>query len=283
MQITEIKQLQSIELKLLLEADRICKELNLRYYLIGGTLLGAVRHGGFIPWDVDIDIAMIRNDYEKFREYCIRNNSGEFFFEDYSTEKNHSECHAILKIKNTEVKYITRSKDRYTLQHNGIYMDIFPLDFAPNDPKKQRKQQYVIKFFSSLLQAKICRDYGAGKLKYFAKKILSVLLRPVSFFKLQKAVEHTMIKYNNETCDYLVSMASHYSYKKQLMPVEIYGEPQKIAFEGHEFFAPAKAEAYLKQLFGDYMELPPEDKRYSIVESLEYVNYGKYAQAEDEI
>ena len=146
MQINEIKPLQKVELDILLEADKICKELDIKYYLIGGTLLGAVRHGGFIPWDVDIDIAMLRRDYEIFRDYCIKNNSnGKLFYEDYTTEKNHSECHAILKLKGTEVRYTTRSKDKYTLQHNGIYMDIFPLDFAPNEYKKQKKQQHTIK------------------------------------------------------------------------------------------------------------------------------------------
>lgn len=281
MQINEVKTLQRIELRLLFEADRICKELGIKYYLIGGTLLGAVRHGGFIPWDVDIDIAMLRSDYEKFREYCIKNNDGDVFFEDYTTEGNHSECHAILKLKGTEVRYTTRSKDRYTLQHNGIYMDVFPLDFAPNEYKKQRKQQYKIKFLSSLLQAKICRDYGTGKIKFITKKVLSVLLKPVPFCKLQKLVDKTMQKYNNGPCEYVVSMASHYSYTKQLMPFEIYGEPQKITFEGYEFSAPAQIDDYLKKLFGDYMKLPPEDERYVMLEALEYVDYGKYANIED--
>lgn len=281
MEINEIKPLQKVELDILLEADKICKELNIKYYLIGGTLLGAVRHGGFIPWDVDIDIAMLRSDYEIFRDYCIQNNDGPLFFEDYTTEKNHSECHAILKLKGTEVRYTTRSKDKYPVQHNGIYMDIFPLDFAPNEYKKQKRQQHTIKFFSSLIQAKICRDYGAGKIKYLVKKVLSVLLIPVPFSKLQKVVDKTMQKYNNGPCEYVVSMASHYSYTKQLMPFEIYGEPQKIAFEGYEFFAPAKTEDYLKKLFGDYMKLPPEEGRYAVLESLENVDYGIYGESKD--
>lgn len=281
MQINEVKPLQKKELDILLEVDKICEELGLKYYLIGGTLLGAVRHGGFIPWDVDIDIAMLRRDYEILREYCIKNNDGPIFYEDYTTEKNHTECHAILKLKGTEVRYKTRSKDQYTLQHNGIYMDIFPLDFAPNEYKKQRRQQYTIKFFSSLIQAKICRDYGAGKLKYFVKKVLSVLLKPIPFYGLQKIVDKTMQKYNNGPCEYVVSMASHYSYRKQFMPIEFYGEPKRIAFEEYEFLAPAKTEEYLQQLFGDYMKLPPEDKRYAILESLEYVDYGIYGDKKE--
>lgn len=274
MKIDEIRPLQKTELLILIETDKICKELGIKYYLIGGTLLGAVRHGGFIPWDVDIDIAMVREDYEKFRKYCIESNSDKFFYEDYTTEKHHSECHAILKLKGTEVKYSTRETDRYTVQHNGIYMDIFPLDYAPNEVKKQKRQQRKIKFISSLIQAKICRDYGAGKMKYLVKKILSIFLRPVSFSFLQKWVDGVMQKYNDGPREYLVSMASHYSYKKQFMSADIYGEPKKIIFEGLEFYAPAKTEDYLIQLFGDYMKLPPEDQRST--QHLIYVDFGEY-------
>lgn len=276
MQRDEVRKLQEIELNLLIEADRICKELNINYYIIGGTLLGAVRHGGFIPWDVDIDIAMVRKDYEIFREYCIKKHDSTFFYEDYTTEKNHSECHAILKLKGTEIIYASRKNDYYKLQNNGIYMDIFPLDFAPNGLIKQEIQQKVIKFFSSLLQAKICRDYGTGKTKYWIKKILCVLLKPVSFNSIQKVVDRVMQKYNDDTCEYIVSMASHYSYKKQLMPFEIYGKPIKINFEGYEFYAPAKVDEYLNKIYGNYMSLPPENKRYGMVDSIEYVNYGAY-------
>ncbi len=280
--ISDIQPLHKAEMKLLIEADRICRELNIKYYLIGGTLLGAVRHGGFIPWDVDADIAMLRCDYEKFREYCINRNDGTFFFEDYTTEKNHSECHAILKVKNTEVRYSTRKNDRYPVKHNGLYLDIFPLDYAPNDSKKQNKQQKKIKLLSSLLQAKVCRDYGSGKGIYWVKKVLSFVLKPISFYTIQQMVDKEMQKYNHGECEYVVSMASHYSYKKQLMPFDYYGTPKDIQFETGVFYAPAKTHEYLKKLFGDYMQLPPEETRYQILESLEYVDYGDFMLPEAE-
>lgn len=270
-----LRTLQMVEMKLLREVDSICRSLNIKYYLIGGTLLGAVRHGGFIPWDVDIDIAMLRNDYEIFRKYCIERDDEEFFFEDYSTEKNHSECHAILKIRNTEIRWASRNKDRYPVTNKGIYLDIFPLDYAPNDCKKQKIQQIKIKFLSSLLQAKVCRDYGSGKGIYYVKKLLGFVLRPVSFSTIQKIVDKEMQKYNNGECEYIVSMASHYSYYKQLMPFDYYGTPVKIQFEDGLFYAPAKPHEYLKKLFGDYMQLPPEETRYEILNALEYVDYGK--------
>ncbi len=281
MQIQEIKPLQKAELKLLVEADRICKELGIKYYLIGGTLLGAVRHGGFIPWDVDIDIAMVRDEYEKFCNYCIEKNSDVFFYEDYTTEKNHPERHAIFKLKNTTVQYKLNKNEPLKKQCYGIYLDIFPLDFAPDEEKKQKAQQNAIKFYSMLLEAKACRDYGGGKLRYAVKKVLSVLLKPVSISALQKKVDKKMQQYNNGPCNYIVSMASHYSYQKQLMPFEVYGNPQKIMFEGIEFYAPEKTDEYLKRIYKDYMKLPPEDERYEMVESIEYVDYGIYGDTGD--
>jgi len=280
---SNIRKLQRIELELLKKAHELCQELGIKYYLIGGTLLGAIRHGGFIPWDIDIDIAMPREDYEIFKQYWKENNNTSIFYQDYTTEKNHIECHALLKLKGTEIRYKTQKKDKYDVSNKGIYMDIFPLDFAPDDKMCQKKQAKMIKLWSGLIQAKICRDYGAGKVRYAVKRGLSILLKPVSFSFLQKQVEKTMRRYNGISDKYLVSMASHYSYKKQLMPVEIYGEPKKIIFEDMEFYAPAQTEKYLEQLFGNYMELPPEDVRYKLIEIIEFIDYGEYEVLEEKV
>lgn len=277
-----IKKLQQVELEILKKTHEVCNLLGIKYYLIGGTLLGAVRHGGFIPWDVDIDIAMPRKDYEIFKQYWKNHDDTDFFYQDYTTEKNHTECHAILKLKGTEIRYTTHKRDKYKLQCDGLYMDIFPLDFAPDDEKKQRRQAKQIKFWSGLIQAKVCRDYGAGKLTYIVKKCLSVFLKPCSFTFLQKQVEKVMTRYDDDCNLFLVSMASHYSYKKQLMPAGMYGEPRKIMFEGLDFCAPNQTIEYLEQLFGDYMKLPPEDTRYKLIDLIEYVNFGKYEASEKE-
>ena len=277
----EIRPLQLTELILLNEVDRICKELNIHYYLIGGTLLGAVRHGGFIPWDFDIDIAMIREDYEALKAYFAAKEDDTFFYQDYSTEKNHAVCHAIIRLKNTAVKLKNDEKERYHLQENGIYLDVFPLDYAPNDPRKQQKQQKRIRFWSAMLQAKKCRDYGAGAFRFFLKRVLSVFLLPVSFRSLQKIDSREMQRYNNGERQYLVSMASHYSYKKQLMPVAFYGQPQEMLFEGKAYYAPAMPHEYLTQLYRDYMKIPPENERYFEINSLESVDYGKYYSPEE--
>ena len=110
---------------------------------------------------------------------------------------------------------------------------------------------------------------------------MQVLLKPVSFCSLQKQVEKEMCRHNDGQRTYMVSMASHYSYEKQLMPAEVYGQPQKVLFEGEEFYAPAKIHEYLEQIYGDYMKLPPEEKRHAEISSLVSVDYGKYGSPED--
>ena len=276
----KIRKLQEVEMNLLLEADRICKELNINYYLIGGTLLGAVRHGGFIPWDMDIDIAMVREDYELFKAYCINNGHEDFFLQDQATEKYHPVLHALFRLNGTKVVFRHDLKERKRVANAGIYMDIFPLDFAPDSPREQNWQRRKIRVVARLLELKRCRDYTGGKVKYVIKRFLSVLAQLIPFELLQNYVERVMQQYNNGKREYIVSMASHYSYKKQYMPFEVYGEPRKIMFEGHEFSAPAKTEEYLTQLFGDYMQLPPVEKQRAMMETLEYVDFGKYATLE---
>lgn len=271
----DIRKFQLSQMDLIKETDKVCKKLGINYYLIGGTLLGAIRHGGFIPWDTDMDIAMKRSDYEKFAQYWMNNESDKFFYQSYKTEKNHVSPHAILKIKNTYIKY-NKNTNRYKTKYNGLFLDIFPLDQPPKDEKKQKKQMKQIKIIKRIIELKAAYTYGenTGKLKYLAKNTVSILLSPLTLNFLQKRLDAIMQKYNGTNENFLVSMASHYSYQKQLMPSCIYGEPTMVEYEGVALCAPAKVEEYLKRIFGDYMKLPPENKRYTEINDIIKVDYG---------
>lgn len=272
----EIKKYQQFQLRLLERTDRICQELGIRYYMIGGTLLGAVRHGGFIPWDADIDIAMRRADYERFRQYWMEAESDDYFYQDHTTEPNHLSPHALLRIKGTHVVMNTRVSERYAAAEDGIYLDIFPLDEPPADKKKQDKQRKALLRIRRTIELKAAYTYGTstGKLKRLAKKTVQLCLLPLSLTTLNKMLHKQMGKYTGCNSGCLVSMASHYSYWKQLMEDGIYGEPQRISFEGRQFYAPAQTDAYLKKIYGNYMELPPEEKRYSDLKTIAYIDYG---------
>lgn len=270
----ELREYQLSQLELLEITDRICKELDITYYLIGGTLLGAVRHKGFIPWDADIDIAMPRADYEVYRRYWEEHKNDRYFYQHYTTEKNHLQPHAVLKIKNTKVILNDRVSN-YLPQCEGIYMDIFPLDNPPESPKQQKKQAKKIKRINRIIELKAGYRYGVTSVyKMILKKMLQFALSPVSFTQLNKELDTCMKKYSTPNGRYLVSMASHYSYWKQLMPADIYGTPARILFENEYFNAPAKTDEYLTRIYKNYMEIPPDADRYSILDYIESVEYS---------
>ena len=274
MTINELREYQVAQLELIKMVDELCSKLHLTYYIIGGTLLGAVRHGGFIPWDPDMDIAMPRDDYEKLREYFKCNENNRFFYQHYSTEKNHFPAHALIKIKDSHV--ITFSKgSRFKPSYDGIYLDIFPLDNAPLDKKLQEIQMKRIKRITDVIYLKSAPIYNSNtRLKILAKHAVSLLLSPLTFAYLNKRRDKIMRKYNGISSKYLVSMASHYSYWKQLMPSEIYGEPVRVQFEGLSLPAPALTNEYLTRIYGDYMQLPPEDKRWSYLDVFKKIEYA---------
>ena len=272
MTIDEMREFQLAQLELITMVDKLFAELNLTYYIIGGTLLGAVRHGGFIPWDPDIDIAMPREDYEKLRVYFESNENERYFYQHYSTEKNHFLPHALIRIKNSHV--IFSKKSRYKCLCDGIYLDIFPLDNAPLDKKLQEKQMKKIRRISKLIYLKTANIYKTNNaFAFFAKYAVSILLSPLTFNYLNRKRDKIMRKYNGKDSTYLVSMASHYSYWKQLMPSEFYGEPTRIQFEGLLLSAPAMTSDYLIRIYGDYMKLPPKDKRWTALDVFQKIEY----------
>lgn len=273
----ETREYQLAQLELIKMVDELCSKLNLTYYIIGGTLLGAIRHGGFIPWDPDIDIAMPRDDYEKMREYWLNNPSDRYFYQHYLTEKNHFCPHVLIKIKDSHV-LLGSAETRVKPTYDGIYLDIFPLDNPPDDKKLQEKQMKQIKHIKKIIYLKSgCVYKESNKAVRLIKHLISVLLTPISFRFLNKKLDMVMQKYNNPSSQYLVSMASRYSYRKQLMPKTFYGTPIRIDFEGLSLPTPARATDYLSQLYGDFMKLPPEEHR---AEMLNYIKKVEYSEEE---
>ncbi len=270
----EIRKYQLAQLEIMREIDKICTDLNLQYYIIGGTLLGAIRHSGFIPWDPDIDIAMPRDDYEKLREFFKENNDSKYFYQHYTTEKNHLSPHALIKIKDSYIKKRTRVT-KYTPKFEGIYLDILPLDNPPKDKKSQVRQMKSIKKWIRLVELKAGYTYlGETTIKRILKKILKIFMMPISFSYMNKKADMAMKRYSDPSSEYLVSMASHYSYWKQLMPKQWYGESNRINFENLSLCAPSQPDEYLTRIFGNYMELPPIESRYSELDAIERIDYG---------
>ena len=276
----DIRRYQIAQLKLLEYFDHVCRENNLTYFLVFGTLLGAVRHKGFIPWDADIDVAMYRNDYETIRQYFHTSISDELFYEHYSTEKNHISPHAELRIKGTHVSFTRRSLVGYTPDNDGIYIDIFPIDNVENPDRTEKKQVKKIRHLRRLAYYKtaIENDSGRSMLKKYGKIVLSTVLRPFSFRSIQIRTDKIMQKDNAKTTEYVAIMTDPQVYRKQLFPLQVFGRGKEMEFEGHRFLVPEIPEQFLSIRYGDYMKLPPENGRWNYCEKvIAGVDYGDTA------
>ncbi len=270
----EFRKLQLTQLEIMDEIHRICVENDISYYLIGGTALGAVRHGGFIPWDLDIDIAMKRYDYDRFKQVCEKSLDKRFIYRDYANSQNYNHPHALVCIKNT---ILVNKFDKFNpqMENFGIYLDIFPLDNAPADKVKSMKQAEDLIKIKRLKQYKVAMCYQKSIVKTIVKKVISGAIFWTSVDKINKKMDECMRQYNNEETGFLCSMASHYSYEKQYMPQEVYGTPQLIKFEDRQYYCPQNVDEYLKRIYKDYMKLPPEKDRKANLSVFEKVVFDR--------
>ncbi len=251
-------KLQACELDILNELDRICKKNGLRYYLAGGTLLGAVRHGGFIPWDDDIDIAMPREDYDRLNECCAKDLDHAYFFQDYHTDPGYFLPYAKLRRNNT---FFYEERFKNSAFHKGVFIDIFPMDFCPSKGVPGH-------FLYSVLAVSNRRGEIDSGQKYVPYEELSgragyTFLRLFSPERLIRFRER-VLKLSERLSDKKQRMSyfGAYGYPREIYPVSWYGEGRTLSFEGKEYPAPREAEKVLAQAYGsDFMELPPENRR----------------------
>ena len=268
----ELEKIKQVQLDIMDEIHRICTKHNITYYMIGGTLLGAVRHKGFIPWDVDIDIAMPRSEYERFKSVCASELDENYCYLDYMSIKNYTSPHALICDKNSRLykKYdhVNPSAGGY-----GIYVDIFPLDNAPDDEGLRKKQARRLKRIRKFKQYRIPYSYSFKKTKRLAHYCVSALLSWVSVRRINRYQQKLMKKYQNEQTQCICSMGSQYAYKKQCMPRDTYGTPVLLEFEGRGYLSPQKYKEYLTRLYGDYMQLPPVEQRQANLEQYSSVEF----------
>ena len=257
----DIEELHMMLLQTMKDIHQVCVKNKICYYLHAGSMLGAVRHKGFIPWDDDMDIVMPRNDFEHFKE--IFNHSFEqekYFLQHYGTDVDFRPASMHLCINNT---IYDNPSERHLRNHKGIHIDIFPLDNVPDGIKLRNKQARKIRRNSELISSKLYRNYKSNfVLVSLLRRFKHCILFFIPLSLLQKRRVKLMTKYDLINTKCVASMQSQYSYEKQTMRREIYGIPQMYEFEGVMFYGPEKYDDYLCHLYGkDYMELPPVEKR----------------------
>ena len=263
----KIKDLQAAQLDILMYVQDVCKRLGITYFLMFGTLLGAIRHNGPIPWDADIDIAMFREDYETLKRYMTEHGDQRYFYSDYSTYKHHIAPHAVLIDKNSHLEFSEAVKKKYAPAYDGVYIDIFPIDRTSPDRELQLKQARSLMSVRQIISYKMAKIYEGktNAAKKTAKQIVSGLLKPFTLRFLGGCINKIQRRYDNCDSDYYVIPTDNTCFDR-IVSIDYYFPPRYVSFSGKEVCIPAKTEEILKQRYGDYMELPPEDERWDYLD-----------------
>lgn len=254
-----LRKVQLIQLEILKKIKNICEKHELTYWLDSGTLLGAVRHKGFIPWDDDLDIGMFRDDYEKFLQIAPLEFGDFYHLQHWESDS----CYGLsfAKVRKAGTVYI-ETKSQKSSAENGIYVDVFPYDKYGN---KLWSQGIPLKVIKSIMQVKAgVRTWRDGErinyltlLKNTPSLFLSVFL---SRDYLINKYMRIATKYNHMSCKYYFAQGIS-NYGKNIIPIDILESFEQIQFEDDLFTVPSRYDVFLSICYGDYMRLPPEDKR----------------------
>lgn len=256
--ITDIKKIQQLNLEMMKEFDCFCRKNNIKYYLAGGTLLGAIRHKGFIPWDDDVDIMMLRKDYDKLlalRTQIIRENSDRQIV----SVRDNTFARDYARYIRTDYSKIENFVEEDDCPYMG--MDILPIVFVPSNNFLywlHVKFYYIFRMLMSVATSQ--GDTGSTKLKKIIRNILRPFTKVLGKYRIAHLCEKIGSLYNNKCKKSIAAMCGMAGLKERWLYSEC-KEQIELQFEDTIFFAPLNYDIHLKNIYGDYMKLPPKDKR----------------------
>ena len=259
----DFRRMQLLQLDMIKELDRVCRKHDIGYILVGGSMLGAIRHKGYIPWDDDADIAMLREDYDRFKEHIQELDPAICFFQDHDTDPEYRWGYG--KLRRTGTKYV-RVGQAHLKCKTGIFIDVFPMDDVPLSVPGQMLQDFQCFILRKILWSEVGRCTEKGFMKRWYS-LLSKIPADTVFRKL----EHYTKKSKNSTPNRVRTLLfpavgklyykSRYLKDRYAMPKEWFSERAEYEFEGEMFFGTKDYDAILTHFYRDYMQLPPEDQR----------------------
>ena len=251
-------KVQKIQLEMAKDIKRVCEENGIRYFLYRGTFLGAVRHKGVIPWDDDMDFGMLRPDYEKFCRIAPEKLSKDYCFQNWHTDENYALPFGKVRKRGTLFVEAKCAK----LPENGVYVDIYPLDFAPEgEEAKAKLAKSLLHLFRLKLMKSGYTPWKEEDRTIWKKRIGYLAYQTVALFLSHKAL---IRKYEELV---LAVPESDTIYEQSALPIAYYFDRSwcenlaQYPYEDTSFAGPENYDAFLSSLYGDYMQLPPADKR----------------------
>ena len=263
---SDLRHLQLVILGIAKDIDAFCTAHHIQYSLNGGSAIGAVRHQGFIPWDDDFDLQMTADNYRRFVELARNEfNNDKYYFEEGLRDWPLDFCK--IKLKGT----VFGEEECYAGKDNmrGIFVDVFRVDTAAPTTCGRLVQHACCKARSAYLLKQ--RGYKSASLP---KKIVMAIASLQKLTPIRKFIEHQVFKYDGKDTGFVGLLTDNTHYPNCFFPAAIFKETTRVKFEDTTFSMLKDYDAYLTQLFGDYMQLPPEDKRQN--PHLINVDFGKY-------
>lgn len=262
---TTLRKIQLTQLEIAKEIKRVCEENHIQYFLVGGTLIGAIRHKGFIPWDDDLDFGMHRREYERFISIAPVKLNKKYFLQTWHTDEEYG--YAFAKVRKIGTIFV-EANDSSEKKHQEVYVDVFPYDNLPEKDIGKKRHIKRIRHYRELMRM-VNKMTVWRRQPTTIRRILKwvtclpniIESRFVDRKKMIKKYEVEMNRYNDSETELIAQESGGVPFGKYPVRAEYIKQKVMLPFEDDEFACPFNYDAFLRDIYGDYLKLPPLEKQ----------------------